>query len=75
MGQPEAIEFVADFEAAIWKTVRGNLPSVTLRGCVYHWAIALPGHKKTGRKGIDRKDVGRNIMQSFQYYCRFHYWN
>jgi hypothetical protein len=35
MGQPKAIAFVADFEAAIWKTVRAKLPSVTLRGCGY----------------------------------------
>jgi hypothetical protein len=32
------------------------------------WTIshALPDHKKTGLKGMGRKDVGRNIMHSLK---------
>jgi hypothetical protein len=41
IGHPEAIEFVADFEKAVWKTVRAKLPSVTIRGCGYHWTQSL----------------------------------
>ena len=56
--QPEAIEFVADFKAVVWKTVRAKLPSVNLR-----WTQSLEnGLRWAHRTNPELKTKCRQVM-------------
>nr|CAH0112401.1 unnamed protein product [Daphnia galeata] len=71
-GHPAAIEFVADFEKAVWKTVRAKLPSVTIRGCGYHWTQSLFRFiQQNGLRRAYRTDQERTCSGKMKKFCSY----
>ncbi|XP_046563982.1 uncharacterized protein LOC124272806 [Haliotis rubra] len=44
---------MADFERGVWRAVRGLLPMVEIRGCVFHWEQAI--RRKVQALGLDNE--------------------
>ena len=38
---PAVEEVVVDFEGAIWKALKSQMPNVSIKGCAFHWAQAV----------------------------------
>ena len=60
---PSVVELVLDFEKAVWKAAGHEMPRVTLKGCVFHWAQAL--WRKVQDIGLQTAYTGNSSVRKF----------
>ena len=64
MMQRRSVQIItADYEAAMWQSVRGLLPNIRLVGCLFHYSQAL--HRQIQALGLQRAyqtDVGTKSL-------------
>jgi transposase-like protein len=39
--EPDVKKVILDFEIALWKALKSQLPEVKLQGCLFHWTQAI----------------------------------